>query len=85
MAMNISEVTRIDRQGVIALLYSHDDGFTRHVVEIYPSGQYICRINEVPCFRRGTHDWMARLHGFELVRLERVWPSNLPRDLAKGK
>jgi aspartate oxidase len=68
--MNLSEVTRIDRQGAIALLYSHDDGFTRHVVEIYPSGQYICRINEVPCFRRGTHDRMARLHGFELTQLE---------------
>ena len=77
MTMNISEVIRIDRQDAIALLYSHDDGFTRHVVEIYPSGQYICRINEAPCFRRGTHDRMARLHGFELTRLEQVWPSNL--------
>lgn len=72
--MNLSEVTRIDRQGVIALLYSHDDGFTRHVVEIYRSGQYTCRINEVPCFMRGTHVRMARLHGFTLDRLERVWP-----------
>lgn len=71
--MNIGEVKRVDKRGATALLYSHDDGFTRHVVEIYPNGSHLCRINESPCFRRGTHDHMARAHGFDLT--------DMPSDL----
>lgn len=70
--MNSSEVQRIERPDTTLLLYSHDDSFTRHVVEI-GNNQYQCRINEEPCFRRGTHDRMAKLHGFDLTTMERQW------------
>lgn len=63
--MNRAEVKRLDRYGVTVLLYSHDDGFTRHVVEIQGS-RYIARLNEVHCFKRRTHEDMARIHGFNL-------------------
>lgn len=67
--MNTSDVKMIERNGAQVLLYSHDDGFTRHVVEISPEGRYRCLLNESPCFRRGTHDRMARLHGLELANM----------------
>lgn len=68
--MNIGEIKKIERRGATKFLYSHDDGFTRHVVEIYPEGNYLCRINESPCFRRGTHDKMAKLNGYDLANME---------------
>lgn len=71
--MNIADVKKIERRGATMLLYSHDKGFTRHVVEVYPNGHYLCRINESPCFRRGTHDRMARTQGLELTTM----PSDL--------
>jgi hypothetical protein len=68
--MNIAEVTCIKRGGVISLLYSHDGGFTRHVVDIFHGEYAVCRINEVESFRRGTHMRMAALHGFDLSDLK---------------
>lgn len=69
--MNIYDVHKINRNGLTILLYSHDDSFTRHVVEFDQDGYYLCRINEQPCFRRGTHDRMAKLHGFDLNQMDR--------------
>lgn len=67
--MNKESVTRVDgKQDTFKLLYSHDEGYTRHVVEVLPDG-YVCRINEIACFKRGTHEWMARLHGISLNTL----------------
>ncbi|MGF6440218.1 hypothetical protein [Paraburkholderia youngii] len=70
--INASQVKRVQRTGSVSLLYSHDLGFTRHVVEIFENGTYICHLNESPCFRRGTHEVMARLHGYDLTEMEGV-------------
>jgi hypothetical protein len=68
--MRKAEVIRLEgRAGAYSLLYSHDDGFTRHVVEVLPDG-YVTRINEVPCMRRGTHDHMASAHGLTLSAMD---------------
>ena len=70
--MRKDEVIRLEgRAGAFRLLYSHDGGFTRHVVEIHPEG-YLARVNESPCMRRGTHDRMAAAHGLRLSDLECV-------------
>lgn len=70
--MNVSEVKRIERAGSTVLLYSHDGDFTRHAVEIFENGTYQSRLNEVVCFRRGTHDDMAKLHGYMLAEMKAV-------------
>lgn len=70
--MNRTTVKLIERNGYSSLLYSHDDSITRHVVEIHHDHSYLCRINEVRCFRRGTHDKMARVYGFELSAMNAV-------------
>lgn len=68
--INAAEVMRVDRPRSVTLLYSHDDGFTRHAVEIFEDGTYHCRLNESVCFRRGTHEHMAKLHGYTLTELK---------------
>ncbi|MFP3801947.1 hypothetical protein [Paraburkholderia sp. SIMBA_027] len=70
--MNVSEVKRTERAGSTVLSYSHDGDFTRHAVEIFENGTYQSRLNEVVCFRRGTHDDMAKLHGYMLAEMEAV-------------
>lgn len=68
--MNKEQVIRVEgKSGAYKLLYSHDDGFTRFVVEILPGG-YVCRLNESCVFRRGTHEKMALLHGVNLNDLD---------------
>jgi len=70
MKMNYSDIIKIDgKAGAFKLLYSHNDGFTRHVVAICGS-EYFCLLNEVPCFRRSTHEKMAKLHCVDLASLE---------------
>lgn len=67
--MTKESVIRVEgKNGAFKLLYSHDDGYTRHVVEFLPDG-YCCRLNEIACFKRGTHEKMARLHGIDLNAL----------------
>lgn len=66
VARSTIKVERADRT---TLLYSHDDGFTRYAIDI-KDGRYSCLLNESPCFRRGTHDHMARAHGINLCQLE---------------
>ncbi|AFN39168.1 hypothetical protein F485_gp278 [Aeromonas phage CC2] len=46
------------------LIYSHDDGFTRHVVQIYDGG-YACYLNESRCFKRKTHELMMTQCGID--------------------
>lgn len=67
--MNKSEVTVVSRTDKTTLLYSHDTGFTRYAIDLFDDS-YACRLNEVPCFRRGTHDRMAVLHGDDLNLLQ---------------
>jgi hypothetical protein len=50
------------------LFYSHDDSITRYVVELTDHG-YRCRLNEVPCFKRRTHELMAKVYGVDLNEL----------------
>lgn len=70
--MNISEVIRLEgKGGAYSLLYSHDTGYTRHVVVVIDS-EYYCLLNEVPVFNRGTHQKMAKLHGLDLSEMNCV-------------
>jgi hypothetical protein len=81
MDVNASNVTLVHGQrGARRLIYSHDGGFTRHVVELLPDG-YITRINETPCARRGTHDRMARLFGVDLCAMDCVTWREASRQL----
>lgn len=61
--MNRTDVKEIARTDSLTLLYSHDDSRTRHAVEIRGT-RYVCRLNESPCFQRGTHQAMLRVAGF---------------------
>lgn len=64
--MKQDEVVRIEgKAGAFKLLYSHDGGYTRYVVGITREG-YFTLLNEVPCFTRGTHEKMAKMHGINL-------------------
>lgn len=70
--MNDSEIVCVEgKNGAYRLLYTHDDGFTRHVVEIEPDG-YSCLINEQRCFTRGTHERMEKLSGVNLNELNKL-------------
>lgn len=65
--MNTSDVIKQARKDGFSLLHSHDDGFTRHRIDFYSDGTFACLINEQMCFRRGTHDAMAKVHGIDLL------------------
>jgi hypothetical protein len=66
--MNTNDVKQVIQNGITKLLYSTDDSFTRYVVELMDNS-YRCRLNEVPCFKRGTHERMAKAHGVDLNEL----------------
>lgn len=69
--MNNHEIIRIEnKQGGESLLYSHDDGFTRYKVIITAELKWECYINESRCFKRGTHELIAKLSGFNLNDME---------------
>lgn len=65
--MNADQIIVVISPGKTTLLYSHDASVTRYAVDLFDGDAYACRLNEVPCFRRGTHDRMARLHGDDLT------------------
>lgn len=65
--MNADQIIVVIKPGKTTLLYSHDDSRTRHAVDLIDGNAYACRLNEIPCFRRGTHERMARLHGDDLT------------------
>ncbi|UYD59185.1 hypothetical protein HPMBJEAJ_00070 [Aeromonas phage avDM6] len=51
------------------IVYSHDNGFTRYVVQICDGG-YACYINESRCFKRKTHDLMMSNCGIDYKEIE---------------
>lgn len=61
--MNVGEVVKLERDGKVHLLYTHDKAATRHCVDI-DGDKVTYRINEVLCFCRGTHARMLKLHGY---------------------
>lgn len=68
--MNKSEVLKVDSKAAnYCLLYSHDTGYTRHVVAVI-GNDYYCLLNEVPVFTRGTHQKMAKLYGLDLNKMD---------------
>ena len=68
--MNTSDVIKQAKKDGFSLLYSHDGDFTRHRIDFYSDGTFACLITEQRCFRRGTHDAMAKVHDIDLLSLK---------------
>lgn len=67
--MNTKDVIRHEKKDGFSLLYSHDGDFTRHRIDFYSDGTFACLINEQMCFRRGTHDAMAKVLCIDLLSM----------------
>lgn len=56
------------KSGAVTVLLSDDAGYNRHSL-VVKDGGYITRVDEVECFRRTTHEAMAKAAGLDLSAL----------------